>query len=275
MNGQCLWIGVARRFQRDGESAVVVFQGSGRQVPRDDFADPVVEDLDVILDHAARCRARQVRRAQLVQHGGLFGAQGGGPAGVCLLQRLAGHCQDFQEPPGRAGQSQQARPQDPVQGEAARLVRQLGPRPKVLHQRGHKQRVAARLAGNGAGMGLQGRVVLPEQGAGQLLRLSGSEHVHVHLPPVERGVRPGRQLADRGQERAGLGCLAPIAAQQEKNGRIGRSQQLGDQQRTIEIAPLEVVDGQYQRPLCIETRDRAPDAVKATPVIPVGQASRE
>ena len=54
-------------------------------------------------------------------------------------------------------------------------------------------------------------------------------------------------MEERLEERAGRAILGAIGPEEQEDGGVGGSEQLGDQGGAIDVAPLEVVDGQDQR----------------------------
>ena len=126
VDGQGLGVGLARGLQLDGEAEVAGGEVLGGEAAGDGLADAVVVGLDLVEGTGAPA-ADEVVGAQVGQGGHALGGEVGGAAGGALADRLAGHGDRLQQPPGAGGQADDATPEpDLVEAEGAGGLEALG-----------------------------------------------------------------------------------------------------------------------------------------------------
>ena len=80
-----------------------------------------------------------------------------------------------------------------------------------------------------------------------------------------------RKLAQKGA----VGVLAAVAGDEQQRRRVGRTQDRAEQRRRVDVAPLQIVDGEHQRPAIGDARQQLAQRVEgAPPELDADRASR-
>ena len=133
-----------------------------------------------------------------------------------------------------------------ARGRPGRDQRTLGEPRQLLDEVG----IASRFAGDHLGPGLGRGLVCGQEGAGQLLRLPGRELSEHDVASFQGRTHVLAQGEDGPQQRARVHLLAPVAPDEEKGGRIGRTKKRLQESGAVGVAPLHVVD-EEDEPLAV------------------------
>ncbi len=191
----------------------------------------------------------QPRGAERGQRHPPAGVQIGGLEGQRLADRPPGDGDGAQQPLRILRLAADPLPEHLVQVELAdRLpaVDRLAPL-DVLDQLVDEQRIAPRLAGHHVRLRPGDRIVAAQQRQGQLAGLRLGQRLDGQLAVLQPRGAAGDRPPQLRQERAVLGVLRAEAAQEQQDRRLRRAEQVREQDRAVDVAPLEVVDRQDQR----------------------------
>ena len=247
MPGEDLGIDRSGGGENRRQPFVVPLQAIRRQVRHDRLPDPVVIDLDVVVqgqadatDQTGRAERGQGHPAPTTQLAGLEG-QG-------LPDRASRNGHGPQQPLGLLRLPLDPRPEHFIQVELADLlpaIDRLTPL-NMPDQLVDEQRVPTRLPRHHVRLGSRHGVLPPQKDQCQLARLGLRQRLDGQLAVVEPGGAGDDRLADLGQERTPLSVFRAEATQEQQDGRLRRAEQVREQDGAIDVAPLKVVDGQDQ-----------------------------
>ena len=214
------------------------------------LADTVVVRLDHIQfrgpgypDQPAG--AQDGKRLAIVRH------HVGGLACVRLAERSPGNGDDFEQPPRLVRQAHDAGHEHTVERKFlawCRSARGLVADLHVTHQFDHEKRASTGLTGDRGGVSARAGIFVAQEPCGERFRLGRGQVKDGELATVDGlcAIRPAGQEVF--EEWATVGVLRAVTPYQEDDGRIRRSQDLGQERRAIAVAPLQIIDRQHQRP---------------------------
>ena len=157
----------------------------------------------------------------------------------------------LQEPPRLARELPDAPPEHLLEGgRPGRLeaVGELAPLGQIMRELVDEIGAAARFAGDHLDQVLGDVAVLAEEEPCQVAGLLGGQRFDHDLATLGARGLILAGLQQPGQAGVRLTVLAPVAAEEQQGRRIGGTHQVGEEVGAIEVAPVEVVDIQDQRP---------------------------
>ena len=93
---------------------------------------------------------------------------------------------------------------------------------------------------------VQGSVRPTEHAQGKIVGMIVVESLDRHKTQIAIRVAHGIRIEQGVEQRAAFGFIATVGADEQQLGRQGVVNQLGQERSAIQIAPLQVVDDQYQ-----------------------------
>ena len=245
VRGEHLGIGAPGREQGRSQPVMALLQRVGGQPAHHRVADAVVVRLDLLPPEGGP-RPYEVGRAQDPEHALALRLEVGGPVRHRDVDRHARDGHDVEEAPCEPRKAGHAGGDDLIERDLhrAELLVGLGEAHQLLDEVG----IAPRLARDHVHAPVPSSGLAADEGAGQLLRVGSRQLADGDLPHLERGVRRQALGEDDLQQGAGLGFFAPVAADEEQRGRIGRAQETFEQGGAVDVAPLEVVDEEHEGP---------------------------
>ncbi len=190
----------------------------------------------------------------------LLGGERRGLPGGAAVERLARHGDHLEQAPRLRGQAQEAVREDRSQPDAAvacaarRLRRGLALH--VARELDHEERAPGRLRRDRVGL-RDGPRAAAEEGQREgapLLRGERADGQGAHVARVPVRVARGWREQAR-EELAPLGVLAPVAEEQQARGGVGLAEDVVEERGAVGVPPLEVVDGQDERPSIRDPRE--------------------
>ena len=235
VGGEQLGVG-ARLLLHGGEAEVGAAERLRIQALHHQLPDPIVEGLGEVAGAEAPAPDEVLRTQD--RERGVGGSDAGGAGAGPLLDRPRRHRHRLEEAPGVGREAVDPRPEHALQRHARH-----GPSGRDrAHQLGDEEGAAVGLPGDGRRQRLV-RAGAAEEGAGQGGGLVVGEAAHLDDLAVHR-----REGAERAEELALVDLVAPVAGEEQQRGRVGRGEQGGHQLGAVDVAPLEVVEVEDQRP---------------------------
>ena len=106
---------------------------------------------------------------------------------------------------------------------------------------------------------------LPERRRRQLACLLVAESFDRDVGDLDRGAGGAQSRQQLAETIAAVGVLGAIGREEQQRGRVGWTQEVGEQRATVVVAPLEVVDADHERPPISDSRAQLTECRERTP----------